>query len=80
MGSTKCDLFINGKVAVEVKTSKDLSSGDRDQLRGYMQRLTISHGLLLNFPKPNKAQAPQAEHHEKSTHWIVTELLPSARP
>ena len=84
MGAKKCDLFINGKVVVKVKNIQGLSPPNKDQLRSYMHGLTISHGVLLNFPKPNQAQAPQAEHHQKwkaspeVVTWIIRELKPSA--
>ena len=79
MGTQRCDLFINRKVVVEVKNSRELTLDNRGQLRGYMQGLSVSHGLLLNFPRPNRGQAPQAEHHENWTDPLIRQILPSAR-
>lgn len=76
----RCDLFINRKVVVEIKNAKELTADNAGQLMGYMQQRSVSHGLLLNFPKPGHGHIPQAMYHKDWTRQIVEQLLPTLNP
>ena len=43
------DLFVEGKVLVEIKSIKDLAMIDESQLTNYMKVANVPAGLLINF-------------------------------
>jgi GxxExxY protein len=49
VGIHKIDLFIEGEIAVELKTVEDLSKKYYAQVRSYIKALNREVGLLVNF-------------------------------
>ena len=49
VGVYAADLFVDGKVIVEIKTEKEYNSKHEAQLLNYLKATGIRVGLLLNF-------------------------------
>ena len=49
VGTYKADLFVDGKVIVEVKTAKEYNRADEAQLLNELKATGIRVGVLLNF-------------------------------
>jgi GxxExxY protein len=43
------DLFVYGKIVVELKAQKSLENGDKAQLINYLKVTQVNLGILLNF-------------------------------
>jgi len=52
LGHLCADLFVAGKVVVEVKACRTLVDEHIAQLLGYLRASRIEHGLLINFGGP----------------------------
>ena len=52
LGEYQADLFIEGRLIVEVKSCRDLANEHVSQLLGYLRASNIEHGLLINFGAP----------------------------
>jgi GxxExxY protein len=52
VGDYSSDLFVDGRLIVELKAAKALADEHVAQLLGYLRALRIEHGLLLNFGAP----------------------------
>ncbi len=52
LGDFYADLFIEGKVIVELKSCRALCDKHVAQLIGYLRASRIEHGLLINFGAP----------------------------
>jgi GxxExxY protein len=49
IGDYFADLIIEGRLIIELKASKTISSEHKAQLLGYLRASGIEHGLLINF-------------------------------
>ena len=49
MGQYTVDLFVEGKVIVEIKAEKEYNSKHEAQLLNYLKATGVRVGLLLNF-------------------------------
>ena len=49
IGDYSADLFIDGRLIVELKAAKALADEHVAQLLGYLRSSRIEHGLLMNF-------------------------------
>jgi GxxExxY protein len=49
LGDYNADLFIEGRLIVELKAAKGLADEHVAQLLGYLRSSRIEHGLLINF-------------------------------
>lgn len=49
VGDYACDIFVAGKVIVELKADKEYNSKHEAQLLNYLKATGIKVGLLLNF-------------------------------
>lgn len=49
LGSFAADLFIEGRLIVELKAARALADDHTAQLLGYLRASRIEHGLLCNF-------------------------------
>lgn len=49
IGDYVADLLVEGKLIVELKTAKALSSEHEAQILGYLKSARLEHGLLINF-------------------------------
>ena len=49
IGDYNADLFIDGRLIVELKAAKALADEHVAQLLGYLRASRIEHGLLINF-------------------------------
>jgi GxxExxY protein len=52
VGDYNSDLFVDGRLIVELKAAKALADEHVAQLLGYLRASRIEHGLLLNFGAP----------------------------
>ena len=52
LGDYSADLFIEGRLIVELKASRALADEHVAQLLGYLRASRIEHGLLINFGAP----------------------------
>ena len=52
LGHLCADLFVSGKLVVEVKACRSLVDEHIAQLLGYLRASRIEHGLLINFGGP----------------------------
>lgn len=52
LGDFNADLFIEGKLIVELKACPAVTPDHMAQLFGYMRAARIEHGLLINFGAP----------------------------
>jgi len=52
LGDFYADLFIEGRLVVEVKACKTIANEHIAQLLGYLRASRIEHGLLINFGAP----------------------------
>ncbi len=52
IGDYNADLFIDGRLIVELKAAKALADEHVAQLLGYLRASGIEHGLLMNFGAP----------------------------
>ncbi len=52
LGDFKADLFVEGKVIVELKSAKSLTDAHTAQMLGYHRAARIEHGILINFGAP----------------------------
>jgi GxxExxY protein len=52
LGEFKADLFVDGRLIVELKALKGLNDEHVAQLLGYLRAGKIEHGLLINFGAP----------------------------
>jgi len=52
VGDYNSDLFVDGRLIVELKAVKALADEHVAQLLGYLRASRIEHGLLLNFGAP----------------------------
>lgn len=52
LGDYNADLFIEGKLIVELKAAKSIADEHVAQVLGYMRASRIEHGLLINFGAP----------------------------
>ncbi len=49
LGEYFADLFVAGRLLVELKVVRALTSEHVSQLLGYLKSTRIEHGLLINF-------------------------------
>jgi GxxExxY protein len=49
LGSFIADLFVEGKLIIELKACAALTSDHKAQAQGYLKGSRIEHGLLINF-------------------------------
>ena len=49
IGDYNADVFIDGRLIVELKAAKALADEHVAQLLGYLRSSRIEHGLLMNF-------------------------------
>jgi GxxExxY protein len=52
IGDYYADLFIDGRLIVELKASKAIADEHVAQVLGYLRASRIEHGLLMNFGAP----------------------------
>ncbi|HEY1107294.1 MAG TPA: GxxExxY protein [Opitutaceae bacterium] len=52
LGSYAADLFIDGRLIVELKACRALADEHVAQMLGYLRASHIEHGLLINFGSP----------------------------
>jgi len=52
LGDYLADLFVEGKLIVELKAVKALADEHTAQVLGYLRASRIEHGLLINFGAP----------------------------
>ena len=52
LGDYFADLFVDGRLIVEVKACRALAPEHEAQLLGYLRASRIKHGLLVNFGAP----------------------------
>ena len=52
LGDFYADLFVEGRLIVELKACRALADEHVAQLLGYMRASHIEHGLLINFGSP----------------------------
>ncbi len=60
IGEGKPDLIVGDgteKVVIELKAVESVGHKERAQIENYLRVLTISCGLLVNFPQPTKSKA-----------------------
>jgi GxxExxY protein len=60
IGEGKPDLIVgNGadRVVIELKAVESVGHKERAQIENYLQVLSLSFGLLINFPQPTKSKA-----------------------
>src|SRR5689334_17638060 len=65
----RLDMIVDGRVIVETKSTLDLHSSARRQLRNYLQATNIEVGLLLHF-------GPKAEFYREYNSWDFVKLRP----
>ena len=53
LGHFCADLFVAGRLVVEIKACRGLVDDHVAQLLGYLRASRIEHGLLINFGGPN---------------------------
>jgi GxxExxY protein len=49
LGDFHADLFVGGKLIVELKACREIANEHIAQLLGYLRASKIEHGLLINF-------------------------------
>lgn len=49
IGDYFADLFVEGRLIIELKTAKVLAPEHEAQILGYLKSSRIEHGLLINF-------------------------------
>ena len=52
LGDYFADLFVDGRLVIEIKAAKTLTDEHVAQLLGYLRSSRIEHGLLINFGAP----------------------------
>jgi len=52
LGDLFADLFVDGRLIVELKACRTLADEHVAQLLGYLRASRIEHGLLINFVSP----------------------------
>jgi GxxExxY protein len=52
LGDLFADIFVDGKLIVELKACRALADEHVAQLLGYLRASRIEHGLLINFGSP----------------------------
>lgn len=52
LGEFKADLFVDGRLIVELKAVRHVADEHVAQLLGYLRASRIEHGLLINFGAP----------------------------
>jgi GxxExxY protein len=52
LGDYTADLFVEGRLLVELKAARDLAPEHEAQLIGYLKSCRIRDGLLINFGSP----------------------------
>jgi len=52
LGDFYADLFVGGKLIVELKACNAIANEHIAQLLGYLRASRIEHGLLINFGSP----------------------------
>ena len=52
LGDYLADLFVEGKLIVELKAAKAIADEHTAQILGYLRASRIEHGLLINFGAP----------------------------
>jgi GxxExxY protein len=52
LGDFFADLFVDGRLIVELKACKALADEHTAQLLGYLRASRLEHGLLINFGSP----------------------------
>lgn len=52
VGLHRLDLFVEGKIVVELKAIKELANVHFAVVRSYLRAVNRDHGLILNFAKP----------------------------
>ncbi len=52
IGDYNADLFVDGRLIVELKAAKALADEHVAQVLGYLRASRIEHGLLMNFGAP----------------------------
>jgi GxxExxY protein len=52
LGDFYADLFVGGKLIVELKACNTIANEHIAQLLGYLRASLIEHGLLVNFGAP----------------------------
>lgn len=49
LGFHRCDMTVNGRIIIEIKSTELLSDAPRKQLRNYLAALRLDLGMLLHF-------------------------------
>ena len=52
LGNFAADLFVEGRLVVELKAARALSDAHAAQLLGHLRAVRLEHGLLCNFGAP----------------------------
>jgi GxxExxY protein len=52
IGDYNADLFVDGRLIIELKAAKALADEHAAQILGYLRASRIEHGLLINFGAP----------------------------
>lgn len=55
VGMQRLDFVVDGKLAVELKASTNITKGHISQTRAYMRTSNFDQALIINFPTPSKA-------------------------
>lgn len=52
LGDYLADLFLDGRLIVELKATKAIADEHIAQILGYLRASRVEHGLLINFGSP----------------------------
>lgn len=61
VGQHRCDMLVERRIVIEIKSTERLSDVPKRQLRNYLKALNLKLGLLLHF-------GPRAEYHRVFGH------------
>lgn len=54
VGIHRLDFILDGKLVVELKAASSVTSSHVGQTTAYLKTLKLHHGLVVNFPYPDK--------------------------
>ena len=54
VGIHRLDFILDGKLVVELKAQQSITSSHVGQTSAYLKTLKLHHGLVVNFPYPDK--------------------------
>jgi GxxExxY protein len=61
VGQHRCDMLVERRIVIEIKSTERLSDVPKRQLRNYLRALNLKLGLVLHF-------GPRAEYHRVFGH------------